>query len=494
MSAEDAVAKAKAIAAKLSGGDISAASPAVNALDVAAAAEAALASAGLGGGGGEKRKRWGVAADAAPEADDASKRTKHEAQKRIWISTSSKPASHYRLYWKQHGLAIGRQVSAGEIALSLHGRGSSTTPSLPGMPEQPLHLLIEGPTMESCENAEPLVEALFIAKADEAPTMVDADQPQDAAAGAGAVGGGGYQPAPVASLIHSQGGGDHYGGGGAQLEEQIGVPNGVVGYIIGRGGESIASMQSRTGCKVQIQKENEMKPGQTQRVITLQATTKEAIDQCRSIIQGMVNERVQSTSRDSFAGGGGGGGGGNNSQEARTKEAVQSGHVLVTVAVPDTDVGLIIGKAGSTIKGIQDRSGANIQIPQAGDLDNPNIRTVSITHPHGEGANLAKQLIEDILGSKKNQAPQITIQVEVSNLTSCVRSSHCIVLLRALLPLVSQLICTFASDSGQGCGNVYRSLGLCHSRNAKPKWDQNSDPIILDTRPTNTSCYRCRSC
>jgi far upstream element-binding protein len=400
--AEDAVAKAKAIAAKLSGS----AAPIVNALDVAAAAEAALAYAGLGGG--EKRKRWGDAPVAA--ADDAAKRTKHEAQKRIWISQTTKPASHYRLYWQQHGLAIGRQVSAGEIALSLQGRGSSTTPSLPGMPEQPLHLLIEGPTMEACENAEPLVEALFIAKADQAETMVDngGDVP------GGAPGTADYSPAPVSSII--QGGGDHYGGGGgATLEEQIGVPNGVVGFIIGRGGESIASMQSRTGCKVQIQKENEMNPGQTERVITLQASTKEAIDQCRSIIQGMVSERTQTSSRDSFSGGGGGGGGGGgSSQEARTKEAVQAGHVLVTVAVPDTDVGLIIGKAGSTIKGIQDRSGANIQIPQSGDLNNPSIRTVSITHPHGEGANLAKELIEDILGSKKNQAPQITIQVEVS--------------------------------------------------------------------------------
>ena len=145
--------------------------------------------------------------------------------------------------------------------------------------------------------------------------------------------------------------------------------------------------------------------GQTQRVITLQANTKEAIDQCRSIIQGMVNERTQTTSREVVAE--------NNSQESRLQEAVQAGHIVVTVAVPDTDVGLIIGKAGSTIKGIQDRSGANIQIPQSGDTGNPSIRTVSITHPHVEGANLAKQLIEDILGSKRNQAPHITIQVEI---------------------------------------------------------------------------------
>mmetsp|Transcript_6616 Transcript_6616/g.10920 ORF Transcript_6616/g.10920 Transcript_6616/m.10920 type:complete len:416 (-) Transcript_6616:135-1382(-) len=140
----------------------------------------------------------------------------------------------------------------------------------------------------------------------------------------------------------------------------------------------------------------------------------------------MVNERTQtSSSRDNFSGGGGG----NNSQEARTKDAVQSGHVLVTVAVPDTDVGLIIGKAGSTIKGIQDRSGANIQIPQSGDADNPNIRTVSITHPHGEGASLAKQMIEDILGSKKNQSPQLTIQVEIpdKDVGMCIGRSGCVI-------------------------------------------------------------------
>jgi len=120
----------------------------------------------------------------------------------------------------------------------------------------------------------------------------------------------------------------------------------------------------------------------------------------------MVNERTQTTTRDM-------GNDNHNSQDSRLQEAVQAGHIVVTVAVPDTDVGLIIGKAGSTIKGIQDRSGANIQIPQSGDAGNPNIRTVSITHPHVEGANLAKQLIEDILGSKRDQAPQITIQVEI---------------------------------------------------------------------------------
>jgi len=115
-------------------------------------------------------------------------------------------------------------------------------------------MLIEGPSMEACENAEQLVEALFVAKADKLETMVDVvvvDQQ-----GGTAAMGEGYRPAPMANLMNN-----NSGDGGSLLEEQIGVPNGIVGFIIGRGGESIASMQARTGCKVQIQKENEMQPG-----------------------------------------------------------------------------------------------------------------------------------------------------------------------------------------------------------------------------------------
>ena len=50
------------------------------------------------------------------------------------------------------------------------------------------------------------------------------------------------------------------GVGETQVEAKIGIPNGVVRFIIGRGGMSITSMQRRTGCPLQIQKEHEMSP------------------------------------------------------------------------------------------------------------------------------------------------------------------------------------------------------------------------------------------
>jgi far upstream element-binding protein len=109
---------------------------------------------------------------------------------------------------------------------------------------------------------------------------------------------------------------------------------------------------------------------------------------------------------------------GGGTQAAKLHEAISAGHQLVTVIVPDGDVGLIIGRGGATIRDIQDRSGANVQIPQAGDVDNPMVRTVSITHPHLEGAQAAKQMIEGLLASKSQQSsfgPQTSIQVMVSD-------------------------------------------------------------------------------
>jgi far upstream element-binding protein len=184
-------------------------------------------------------------------------------------------------------------------------------------------------------------------------------------------------------------------------------------------------MQAKTGCKVQIQKEHELQPGQAQRVITLQAMRQEQIDECRALIENMVQERVQASGMRGGPGGGGMSSGGGGPKEGRVQEAMAGGHQLVQVDIPDADVGLIIGKMGSTIKSIQEQSGASIQVPQAGNVDNPSIRTVSITHPTEQGAMYAKQMIEHLLQSKPSYAggggggggqggQQFSLQVPVS--------------------------------------------------------------------------------
>jgi polyribonucleotide nucleotidyltransferase len=53
----------------------------------------------------------------------------------------------------------------------------------------------------------------------------------------------------------------------------------------------------------------------------------------------------------------------------------------IKLQIPNDKVGLVIGKAGMTIKAIQDRTGANIQIPGNTDDEDPRVRTCTISGP-----------------------------------------------------------------------------------------------------------------
>ncbi|KAL7456224.1 hypothetical protein ACHAWC_010209 [Mediolabrus comicus] len=385
--------------------------------------EDALASLipGLGHSDSNKRARTdGGAGTSSSTAADGSGR----ATKKIWIPSDKNPGYNYV------GLLIGpggskqRELvakSGGQVKISIRGKGSTQKmDSIPGMPDEPLHVLLEG-TQECVDKAEVLVRELLenSEKADEEKAR------QLGSLNEGGAGGGGdkptatssYTPKPVAQILGQMAGSTPLSAYGAapeqQVEEKIGVPNGVVGFIIGRGGENITSMQRRTGCRVQIQKEHEMAPGTAQRVITLTAPTAESIAQCRGIIEEMVKERLAATASTSssstgLGGVGGGmslGGPGSNAtaQMAQLQKALAEGQVHVTVQVPDADVGLIIGKGGAQIRTIQENSGANVQIPQVADANDPTVRTVNITHPNKEGAEFAKQMIQEILNAKLQQ-------------------------------------------------------------------------------------------
>ena len=410
--------------------------------------EDALASLipGLGHSDSNKRARTDVGGSSAGGATENGR-----AVNKIWIPSDKNPGYNYV------GLLIGpggskqRELvaqSGGQVKISIRGKGSSQKmDSVPGMPDEPLHVLLEG-SQECVDKAEVLVRELL-------ENTEAADKEKARQLGSLNEGGDGkpatsssYTPKPVAQILGQMAGStplSAYGSAEQQVEEKIGVPNGVVGYIIGRGGESITSMQRRTGCRVQIQKEHEMAPGTAQRVITLTAPTAESIAQCRGIIEEMVKERLASTASASAPTGGMGGGGalggvgpGSNAtaQMAQLQKALSEGQQHVTVQVPDADVGLIIGKGGAQIRTIQESSGANVQIPQVADANNPSVRTVNITHPNKEGAEFAKQMIQEILNAKLQQQQQhgggggmgggmgggggdTTVQVNVSLICSC---------------------------------------------------------------------------
>jgi transcription antitermination factor NusA-like protein len=474
--AEDAVLRAKAIAARLTADAFATeVSPTTHPVTTETTTRPAA-----------KRKRWGVVQEPIPAAAtttmtatmtkemlpglaDAAKRLKQTTEpvtRRIWAPTSSERSEvHFFSYLSPrlpnlpaeiiskvypHAASAEDGGDSREVKIELKGRGSSKNPPPPGMPEEPMHILITG-VPDVVNMAEIMVESL-LAEAESSPVEVpdptslknETPSGTDHAEGGMSTAittiptrnstSGGYRPATVAQLIANAPTG-LAGVNADALEEKIGVPNGVVGYLIGRGGENISSMQSRSGCKIQIQKEHELQPGQTLRVITLSAATQDSIDQCRGMIESMVQDRVRaaggsnvsSSTTTSITPGVTSVGvqpvvvTGSASKEVKVNEALAAGHVLLQVQVPDADVGLIIGKSGMTIKHIQDTTGASIQIPPTGNPDDPTVRTVSITHPREQGAEQAKRQIEGLLKSKpsyaSSQGAQVTIQIMVGGTT-----------------------------------------------------------------------------
>ncbi len=451
--AEEALQRAKAIAARLSGNPITDVAPA----NVSPSPSSTTST---------KRKRWGIAptSEALPGLAEVAKKAKAEASKKIWVKTTrERGAAHFKAYFATRLQDFQDKINQGAndmVELELQGRGSSGKPALPGMPEEPLHILIRG-SDAAVAAAEAPMDTL-LTEAEQAPVeAVDPDEvhvrSEDTADNSMALttigsrfnSNSAYRPATVAQLISNNP--IHMAmDGGDLIEETVDVPNGVVGFLIGRGGETISSMQARSGCKVQIQKEHELVPGQTHRVITLQATSQDAIDQCREMIESMVQDRIRAA---------GGGTNMNATKDVKVQEALAAGHALVQVDVPDADVGLIIGKAGATIKAIQDQTGAQVQIPPSGASEKPDIRTVSITHPTEEGAMMAKRRIEDLLNSKPSfsqpekrasTGPQITIQVMV-------RSGIVAIGIFVNIPHISLM-----TDSRSRCWFVYWTTRMCH--------------------------------
>ena len=359
------------------------------------------------------------------------KQAAEPSKKRIWVNSSKeRPESHFYSFFlggrklediaikvNQEADLVGSADKSAKVTVELKGRGSSNKAALPGMPEEPMHIIIVGPE-ELIDKAALLVEELLSesekAPVEEGHVSVDHSDSDNKSSNALALttagqysSSSGYRPATVAQLISQN---PAMVNEGDLMEEAINVPNGIVGYLIGRGGETISSMQARSGCKIQIQKEHDLQPGQTHRVITLQATTQDSIDECRGMIESMVQDRIRAA---------GGPGAATGSKDMKVNDAVAAGHALVKVDVPDADVGLIIGKGGTTIKSIQETTGASIQIPPMGNPDNPSTRTVRITHPNEAGAIQAKQQIENLLNSKpsyaqnKPRAAEITLQILV---------------------------------------------------------------------------------
>ncbi|KAJ6855383.1 far upstream element-binding protein 2-like isoform X2 [Populus alba x Populus x berolinensis] len=163
------------------------------------------------------------------------------------------------------------------------------------------------------------------------------------------------------------------------------VPNDKVGVLIGKGGDTIRYLQYNSGAKIQITRDSEANPQSTTRPVELIGTLS-SIRNAEKLINAVIAEADAGGSPSLVAMG-----------LASSAQTAGAGDQL-EIPVANEKVGLIIGRGGETIKGLQAKSGARIQlIPQhLPEGDGSKERTVRVTGDKRQ-VEMAREMIMDVM-------------------------------------------------------------------------------------------------
>lgn len=264
----------------------------------------------------------------------------------------------------------------------IRGRGSTKEPSSDPEANEDMNVVIEG-TEQAVALATQEIETIF--KDPQRALIVKSEQLKNLADLNG--GGGGFSA--------GAGGAGAYGpAGGEDYEVEMGVPNKMVGLIIGRGGSNIQSMQRDYQITIQIASQSDVPADSETRPVKLKGG-RQSVEQCRSQINQIIKDRENELQGGFIPGGVGGGGGGAGAGAYGPGGASATNHLTI----PDDKVGLVIGKGGGTIKGVQGRTGANIQIPGEPDANDRTKRTIVISASTQDAADRAMAEVQNILSA-----------------------------------------------------------------------------------------------
>ncbi|KAL5185455.1 Far upstream element-binding protein 2 [Glycine soja] len=175
-----------------------------------------------------------------------------------------------------------------------------------------------------------------------------------------------------------------YQGGGAS--KKIDIPNGRVGVIIGKGGETIKYLQLQSGAKIQVTRDMDADPNSATRTVELMGSP-DAIATAEKLINEVLAEAET----------------GGSGIVAR-RVAGQAGSDEYVSKIPNNKVGLVIGKGGETIKNMQASTGARIQViplhlPPG---DTSTERTLKIEGTP-EQIESAKQMVNQVISGENRQ-------------------------------------------------------------------------------------------
>uniref|UniRef100_A0A4W3I027 Far upstream element (FUSE) binding protein 1 n=1 Tax=Callorhinchus milii TaxID=7868 RepID=A0A4W3I027_CALMI len=153
--------------------------------------------------------------------------------------------------------------------------------------------------------------------------------------------------------------------------EEYKVPDSMVGFIIGRGGEQISRIQQESGCKVQIAPDS---GGLPERSCMLTGSP-DSIQAAKRLLDQIVERgRIGPGSHHGDGPG----------------TAVQE------IMIPATKAGLVIGKGGETIKHLQERAGVKMVMIQDGPQPTGTDKPLRITGDPYK-VQQAKEMVMDLI-------------------------------------------------------------------------------------------------
>lgn len=140
----------------------------------------------------------------------------------------------------------------------------------------------------------------------------------------------------------------HHGIANGTYHFKILVPSVAAGAIIGKGGETIAQLQKETGTRVKMSKATDFYPGTRERVCLITGNI-DGILKIHEFIMEKIKEKPDPNAKLAIDF--------DHKQPAEREKQVK-------ILVPNSTVGMIMGKGGSYIKQIKEKSGAYVQISQ----------------------------------------------------------------------------------------------------------------------------------
>ncbi|KAM4641062.1 far upstream element-binding protein 1 isoform 6-T6 [Discoglossus pictus] len=155
------------------------------------------------------------------------------------------------------------------------------------------------------------------------------------------------------------------------MTEEYKVPDGMVGFIIGRGGEQISRIQQESGCKIQIAPDSGGMPDRS----CMLTGSPDSVQGAKRLLDQIV-EKGRPT--PGFHHGDG------------------PGNAVQEIMVPASKAGLVIGKGGETIKQLQERAGVKMVMIQDGPQNTGADKPLRITGDPYK-VQQAKEMVLDLI-------------------------------------------------------------------------------------------------